>query len=117
MITKVGHFYWVLGGLFVNEWNQNQFDVQEKTSVFSLRREIWFNGPDLPELIHAPDSYDTFCVTSLNQTSAIFIGVGENMRGVIAYDFSTNVWTQMADTPKNIVWCSCSSAHEKDYKQ
>ena len=62
-------------------------------------------------------SYGMYCVTSLNQTSVVFIGVGESMRGVILYDFSKNAWIEMAETPFKINWCSCSSAHEKDYKQ
>ena len=85
IITQVGHFFWVLGGLFVDEWNRNQFTFQEKTSVFSLRREIWFNGPDLPEALLV--THAMYCATSLNQTNAIFIGVGETMRGVILFDF------------------------------
>ena len=112
---SVGHTYWVLGGLFVDQWNTNYLTLQEKTSVFSLKREKWFNGPYLHQaLINQTNSY---CVTSLNLTSAIFIGVGESARGVILYDFTTNIWTKMADTISDVLWCSCSSAFEKDYKQ
>ena len=89
--------------------------LQEKTSLFSLRREKWFNGPDLhKDLINSTDMY---CVTSLNQTNTIFIGVGGSTRGVILYDFAKNIWTDMADSILNILWCSCSSDFEKDYKQ
>ena len=69
---------------------------QKKTSIFSLQRQIWFDGPDLPEDILM--SYSKYCVTSLNQTTAIFIGVGETMKGVILYNFATNIFAQKLDT-------------------
>ena len=90
-------------------------NLQEKTSLFSLRRETWFNGPELHrELINSTDMY---CMTSLNKTSTFFVGVGESTRGVILYDFAKNLWTEMADSTLDILWCSCSSDFEKDYKQ
>ena len=112
---KVGHYYWVLGGLYKDGWNLKTFIYQKKTSIFSLQRQIWFDGPDLPEDILMSTS--KYCVTSLNQTTAIFIGVGETMKGVILYNFATNIWTQTISTPLEILWCSCSSAQGKDYNQ
>ena len=40
----VGHFYWIFGGIKYDMGWRNQ----EKTSVFSLKKEIWIEGPDLP---------------------------------------------------------------------
>ena len=97
------------------------FTDQEKTSVFSMKRGLWFNGPDLPEINAVFNTIDLiatptmYCATGLNRTSAIFIGFG--MKGVIVYNFETDNWSQMAETPRKILWCSCSSAHEKDNKQ
>ena len=95
------------------------FADQEKTSVFSMKRGLWFNGPDLPDIITASYTMTNtiFGATGLNRTSGIFIGVGTSMKGVAVYNFETNNWSQMADTPRKILWCSCSSAHEKDNKQ
>ena len=95
------------------------FVDQEKTSVFSLKRGLWFDGPDLPDIITVSytSTNNIFCATGLNRISAIFIGVGKSMKGVAVYNFETNNWSQMADTPREIGWCSCSSAHEKDNKQ
>ena len=95
------------------------FAGQEKTSVFSMKRRRWFDGPDLPDIITASYTMtnNIFCATGLNRTSGIFIGVGTSMKGVAVYNFETNNWSQMADTPRNILWCSCSSAHEKDNKE
>ena len=94
----------------------NYFKLQEKTSIFSLRREAWFNGPYLHKALLLKHS-GMYCVTSLNSTSTIFIGAGESKRGVILYDFTKNIWTEMVDSTLDIEWCSCSSAFEKDYKQ
>ena len=57
------------------------------------------------------------CVTALNRTSTLFIGIGVSMQEVILYDFEKDSWIQLEDTPKKIQWCTASSAHEKDYKQ
>ena len=102
----------------MDEWDKNMFADQEKTSVFSMKRGLWFDGPDLTDIITASYMANTiFGATGLNRTSGIFIGVGTSMKGVAVYNFETNNWSQMADTPRKILWCSCSSSHEKDNKQ
>ena len=58
-----------------------------------------------------------FCATGLNRTSAIFIGVDSSRKGVAVYNFETNNWSQVVDTPRKILWCSCSSSHKKDNEQ
>ena len=91
---------------------------QEKTSLFSLKKESWIEGPDLPKSVIATiASSKLMCVTALNRTSALFIGIGESMKEVILYDFEKDSWFQLEDTPKKITWCTSSSAHEKDYNQ
>ena len=57
------------------------------------------------------------CLTALNQTSVLFIGMGQSMQEVLLYDFAKDSWFQLEDTPKKIPWCTSSSAHEKDNKQ
>ena len=57
------------------------------------------------------------CVTALNRTSTLFIGIGVSKQEVILYDFEKDSWIQLEDTPKKIQWCTSSSAHEKDFKQ
>ena len=111
----VGHFYWILGGDSVIS-DQNSFKNQEKTSMFSLKKESWIEGPDLPKTVINP-MVDDFCITALNRTSAIFIGIGQSKQEVLLYDFAKDSWFQLEDTPKKITWCTSSSAHEKDYKQ
>ena len=116
-MVKVGHYFWILGGLIKEDWSLGLL-YQEKTSVFSLRKMKWFDGPNLPEaLIINYAGASMYCVTSLNQTTAIFIGVGETNRGVILYNFEFNSWTAIANTPTDIKWCSCSSSQGKDYSQ
>ena len=68
--TKVGHYYWVLGGYFKNDWGED-LPYQEKTSIFSLRKMKWFDGPNLPEaILNTYVNNSIYCVTSLNQTTA-----------------------------------------------
>ena len=115
---KVGHFYWILGGAsgFKVEGYAQYWKNQEKTSLFSLKKESWIEGPDLPEKVIA-SLEKMVCITALNRTSALFIGMGKTRKEVLLYDFTKDYWFQLEDTPKKIEWCASSSAHEKGYKQ
>ena len=84
--------------------------------MFSLKKESWIEGPDLPEKVIA-SLEKMVCITALNRTSALFIGMGKTRKEVLLYDFTKDYWFQLEDTPKKIEWCTSSSAHEKDYKQ
>ena len=85
--------------------------------MFSLKKESWIEGPDLPEKIIASLADTMVCIIALNRTSALFIGMGQSRKEVLLYDFTKDYWFQLEDTPKKIEWCTSSSAHEKDYKQ
>ena len=80
-----------------------------------MKKESWIEGPDLPKKVI--DSLVSVCITALNRTSALFIGMGQSRDKVLLYDFAKDSWFQLEDTPKKIEWCTSSSAHEKDYKQ
>ena len=83
-----------------------------------MKKESWIEGPDLPKSVIATMLSNTLmCVTALNRTSTLFIGIGTSKREVILYDFTKDSWIPLGDTPKTITWCTSSSAHEKDYKQ
>ena len=115
---KVGHFYWILGGASVI--SDHSFKNQEKTSMFSLKKESWIEGPDLPKIViisMVNNMWGYVCITALNRTSAIFIGVGQSMQEVLLYDFAKDSWFQLEDMPKKIHWGTSSSAHEKDNRQ
>ena len=95
---------------------------QEKTSIFSLKKESWIEGPGLPKrvtdsLADPNYSFTAYCITALNRTSTLFIGMGQSKQEVLLYDFAKDSWFQLKDTPKKILWCTSSSAHKKDYKQ
>ena len=116
---KVGHFYWIFGGDYIhfdNNWRQ-----QEKTSVFSLKKEIWIEGPELP--VRVIDSIQkggssSVCVTSLNRTSALFIAIIEYRQEMLFYDFAKDSWIEVESTPEpEIRWCTSSSALDKNYNQ
>ena len=83
-----------------------------------MKKESWIDGPELPKSVIATlKSSKMMCVTALNRTSTLFIGIGVSTQEVILYDFEKNSWIPLGDTPKTISWCTSSSAHEKDYKQ
>ena len=81
---KVGHFYWILGGASVI--SDYSYKKQKKTSMFSLKKESWIEGPDLPKIVITSmvnNIMDYICITALNRTSVIFIGIGESMQEVL----------------------------------
>ena len=83
-----------------------------------MKKESWIEGPDLPKkVIDTMVSNTLMCVTAVNRTSTLFIGIGTSEKEVILYDFEKNSWIPLGDTPKTISWCTSSSAHEKDYNQ
>ena len=83
-----------------------------------MKKETWIEGPDLPKNVTAKiASSRLMCVTALNRTSTLFLGMGETSQEALMYDFAKDSWVQLEDTPKTILWCTSSSAHEKDYKQ
>ena len=83
-----------------------------------MKKESWIEGPELPKSVIATlKSSKLMCVTALNRTSTLFIGIGVSTQEVILYDFEKNSWIPLGDTPKTITWCTSSSAHEKDYNQ
>ena len=103
----------------MDAWDLNNFANQEKTSVYSFKRGLWFDGPKLPDvlIVTYTKTSTLYCATGLNRTSAIFVGVGESRKGVFAYNFATDIWSQMLNAPKEIDWCTCSSLHNKNNQQ
>ena len=85
--------------------------------MFSMKKESWIEGPDLPLKVIASLADTMVCITALNRTSTLFIGMGKSRNEVLLYDFAKDSWFQLEDTPKKIQWGTSSSAHEKDNKQ
>ena len=85
--------------------------------MFSMKKESWIEGPDLPLKVIASLADTMVCITALNRTSTLFIGMGKSRNEVLLYDFAKDSWFQLEDTPKKIHWGTSSSAHEKDNKQ
>ena len=71
--------------------------VQIKSSLWSLKRDVWINGPEIPEVL----IYDSPCATAVNDTFAIIININSytDVIPVYAYDFSKGVWHPMSKPP------------------
>ena len=82
---------------------------------------MWIEGPDLPVRVMRPIQEGgalSVCVTALNRTSALFIGIGESTKEMLLYDFAKGSWIELESSPKpKIGWCTSSSAHDKNYNQ
>ena len=80
---------------------------------------MWIEGPDLPVRVIRPIQEGlAVCVTALNRTSALFIGIGESTEEMLLYDFAKGSWIELESSPKpKIKWCTSSSAHDKNYNQ
>ena len=117
----MGHYFWILGG-HNPPGPLNSFKVQTRSSLWSLKREIWINGPEVPEGLIK----DHPCATALNDTFAIIININSrtdlstDIIPVLAFDFFKGVWHPIPKPPifqNTISSCSCAAMYEKTYKQ
>ena len=116
--VHVGHYFWIFGG---KSWHDHNVEtiVHIKSSLWSLSRDVWINGPEIPESLIK----DYPCATALNDTYAIIININsyEDITPALAYDFSKGGWHSMANPPIQIPdWrapCTCATMVEKTYRQ
>ena len=66
MGVHVGHYFWILKG-YAELQSVNYYEslkVEIKSSLWSLKKDTWINGPEIPEgLIR-----DSPCATAINDT-------------------------------------------------
>ena len=119
--VHVGHYFWIFGG---KTWHNlasplDDYKVQIKSSLWSLNKEAWINGPEIPEGLIK----DYPCATALNDTFAIIININSYWDIIPArvYDFSKGGWHSMANPPMQIPDerdpCTCATMYEKTYRQ
>ena len=127
MGVHVGHYFWIFKGhADMQSMNYHEsHKVQIKSSLWSLKRDIWMNGPKIPEglIKYIP------CATAINDTLAIIININSFTDSIPAqaYDFSKGVWHSMSKPPIQIptsqfslgpmLYCSCDAIYEKTYRQ
>ena len=80
---------------------------QLKTSVWVIDREIWIQGPAIPEDFYRFD--DLKCVQSLNSTFAIFY----RKSGISYLDFSSGTWTHKSQPIFWLKFFSCTLIQDK----
>ena len=100
--VHVGHYFWIFGGEIDVQTPVKTYSlkVQIKSSLWSLKRDVWINGPEIPE-----DLIKDFpCATAINDTFAIIININSytDRIPVQAYDFSKGVWHPMSKPPIEI---------------
>ena len=121
----VGHYFWIFKG-YTDMQPMNYHESQKvkiKSSLWSLKRDVWINGPEIPEglIKYSP------CATAINDTFAIIININSYTDSIPlqAYDFSKGVWHPMSKPPIQIPTsqftlycpCSCAAIYEKTYRQ
>ena len=116
--VHVGHYFWIFGGKTWQSFGPlGHYIVQTKSSLWSLNRDVWINGPEIPEGLIK----DSPCATALNDTFVIIININsyKDIKPVLAYDFSKGDWHLMANPPMQILdlSCTCATMYEKTYRQ
>ena len=130
MGVHVGHYFWIFKG-YAEFHSMNHYDshkLEIKSSLWSLKKDTWINGPEIPEgLIR-----ESPCATAINDTFAIIININSYADSIPAqaYDFSKGVWHPMLKPPIQIPTsqfslgparlycpCSCTAIYEKTYRQ
>ena len=117
--VHVGHYFWIFGGYNMQNLGPlDSFKVQNRSSLWSLEREIWINGPEIPEGLIKENP----CAAALNDTFAIIINISSStdIIPVLAYNFFKGVWQPMSNPPifsNTKESCSCAAIYEKTYRQ
>ena len=100
--VHVGHYFWIFGGEIDVQTpvKTYSYKVQIKSSLWSLKRDVWINGPEIQEGLIK----DSPCATAINDTFAIIININsyKDRIPVQAYDFSKGVWHPMSKPPIEI---------------
>ena len=100
------------------EGTQYTHDIQVKTSLWSLRREKWIDGPEIPENLF--DGTGKICSTALNDSVVIFVygDYSDNVRPILVYDFIKHGWSHMSKPPiTKVNFCFSASIHDKNLRQ
>ena len=128
---KIGNFFWIFGGIVqdshdVSHAEYSEVQAQHKTSVWFPEREIWFDGPNIPDFFDKLN----FCFTAINESYVAFIHVKVYQNAYVNHDtvedyhytgdiyfmnFWTNKWTLLkSDAVKDIAYCSATTYFTKD---
>ena len=77
--VRLGNLFWILGGFKSdhNTFGWNSWIPQEKTSIWTIEKEKWIQGPKIP-LDLVMDS-NNFCATANNSTFVMFIGMQDSV--------------------------------------
>ena len=98
-------------------------EIQVKSSLWSLKRDVWIDGPEMPEHLIKKQP----CATALNDTVVVFINFNidsdTDIIPILAYDFSKGVWYPISKPSKpssspdyfNLL-CTCATSHDKTHR-
>ena len=111
--VHVGHYFWIFGG-----YNSHFGEIQTRSSLWSLKKDIWINGPEIPVGLIKENP----CAAALNYTFAVIINISSHtdIIPVLVYDFFKGVWHPMSNPPifsDTKSSCSCAPMYEKTYRQ
>merc|ERR1711971_532706 len=115
----VGHYFWIFGGF---KWQHYDYEVQAKSSLWSLKREVWIDGPEMPEHLIKRQP----CATAINDKVVVFINFNideyfdADIIPIKAYDFSKGVWYPISKPSLfpdyfNLL-CTCATTHDKTHR-
>ena len=83
---------------------------QTKTSVWHLKKEIWFQGPEIPSEIQHTET----CSTVLDSTKVVFVGYDTDKISI--FDVRNGLW-EIVDTISEIYWVNCVTFMTKKYQK
>ncbi len=108
--VQVGDRFWVIGGVLVEP--QNPWGAQKQTSLFSLKKEKWFDGPNLPSFI-VPQKAKDMCVLAVDFYNVMFF----DRSFTYNYNFKTQEWSRLVNFTVSLQSPTCTIVQTKDYKR
>ena len=113
---QVGSMFWLLSGEcsshhYVNHMIIDQTIFKSSTMLWFSKKQRWRRGPDL----HInPNSFSSFCSSSLNSTAILFVFIGntyERLAKVAIFNFQLKTWTdipKMKEELKYVHYMTCA---------
>lgn len=83
---------------------------QSKTSVWHLKKEIWFQGPEIPHQIQ----HNHLCSTVLDSSKVVFVGYDYDK--IAIFDVKKGLW-EIVESVSEFFWVKCVTFMTKKYQK
>ena len=112
---RFGAFYWILGGdNIISCPNDDGTLFDSETYFWSLKKERWINGPNLPLLSYNEKDAVLGCI-AVNSTTAYIFSMAASQPFTYSFNVKKNIWMKH-ESPKSVLFHNIQSSTVHDSK-